>query len=181
VRAAGSELHGLQLWVALPVADEETEPAFHHHPAETLPLVEDGGLRVRVLAGSAYGATSPVRTFSPLFYVDAWLPAGGALPLPGEHVERAAYVVDGAVRCGGERVEARRLIVLARGATAALEADGPARVALLGGEPIGARHVWWNFVSSSRERIEQAKRDWASGRFPKIPGDEIDFIPLPES
>ena len=181
LRRTGSRAHGLQLWVALPLAQEETEPEFHHHPAQTLPSVEIAGARIRVLAGSAYGETSPVKTFSPLFYADVAVPGGCELSLPSEHEERAAYIVDGAVTCGSERGERGRMLVFAKGAEVVLRASADARIALIGGTPInGERHIWWNFVSSSEARIEQAKRDWKEGRFPKVPGDEAEFIPLPE-
>jgi redox-sensitive bicupin YhaK (pirin superfamily) len=180
-RQAGSRLDGLQLWVALPLSHEETNPEFHHHPARDLPAVNIAGTQVRVLAGSAFGETSPVRTLSPLFYVDAAMPAGSELPLPNEHKERAAYVVSGSVECGNERAERGRMLVFTPGATATLRAVSDARVALIGGAPIdGERHIFWNFVSSSRARIEQAKRDWREGRFAKVPGDEQAFIPLPD-
>ena len=181
LRHSGSRLDGLQLWVALPLGHEETHPEFHHHPARDLPAAGIGGVRIRVLAGSAFGETSPVRTFSPLFYVDAALPGGSELPLPGEHEERAAYVVSGAVACGNERAERGRMLVFTPGAKATLRAVNDARVALIGGAPIdGERHIFWNFVSSSQARIEQAKRDWREGRFPKVPGDEQEFIPVPD-
>jgi redox-sensitive bicupin YhaK (pirin superfamily) len=179
LRESGSRIHGLQLWVALPLADEEVAPEFHHHPASTLPALEQGGARIRVLAGTAYGQTSPVRTFSSLFYVDIALPAGCSLPVPREHEERAAYVVEGAIECGTQRAESRRMLVFTPGAEVVLRAETDARVVLVGGAPIdGERHIFWNFVSSSKERIEQAKRDWKEQRFPKVPGDEIEFIPL---
>jgi redox-sensitive bicupin YhaK (pirin superfamily) len=180
-RQAGSRLDGLQLWVALPLSHEETNPEFHHHPARDLPAVNIAGTRVRVLAGSAFGETSPVKTLSPLFYVDAAMPAGSELPLPNEHEERAAYVVSGSVECGNERAERGRMLVFTPRAAATLRAVSDARLALIGGAPIdGERHIFWNFVSSSRARIEQAKRDWRQGRFAKVPGDEQEFIPLPE-
>lgn len=180
VRAAGTTVHGLQLWVALPQADEELEPSFEHYPAETLPAVELPGARARVLAGSAYGATSPVRTCSPLFYVDVIVEAGGAVTVPGEHEERALYVVDGAIGCGGERVETGHLLVLVPGADVCVEAPAGARLVMLGGAPLdGPRHIFWNFVSSSRERIDQAARAWRERRFPTVPGDEVEFVPLP--
>lgn len=180
-RKTGSSMHGIQLWVALPQAYEEVEPEFHHHPAEELPALEPEGMHLCVLAGTAYGAEAPVRTFSPLFYVDALLPAGSELPLPLEHEERAAYVVEGVVSCDDERAAAGRMLVFSRGGMPVLRAETAARVMLLGGAPLdGPRHIWWNFVSSSKERIEQAKRDWKEGRFPKVPGDEIEFIPLPD-
>jgi len=180
-RRAGSHLHGLQLWVALPLAHEETTPEFHHHPAVTLPALHLGGARIRVLAGNAYGKTAPVKTLSPLFYADVALPVGSGLPLPSEHAERAVYVIDGAVRVGEESAEPGRMLVFEKGAEVALHATADARIVLIGGAPIdGERHIWWNFVSSSEARIEQAKRDWKEGRFPKVPGDETESIPLPE-
>ena len=181
LRKAGSRLHGLQLWVALPRAKEETDPDFRHYPAAALPEMRKGGARVRVLAGTAYGAASPVQTLSPLFYVEAMIPAGGELPLPEEHPERAAYVVEGTISCGEALVGPARMAFFAPGPTPPLRAVSPARVALIGGAPLdGERHIWWNFVSSSRERIERAKRDWKEGRFVPVPG-ETEFIPLPES
>jgi redox-sensitive bicupin YhaK (pirin superfamily) len=180
-RRAGSRVHGLQLWVALPLAHEETSPEFHHHPAATLPALDLAGARIRVLAGSAYGKTAPVKTLSPLFYADVALPVGSELPLPSEHAERAAYVIGGAVRVGEESAERGRMLVFATGAEVTLRATADARVALIGGAPIDReRHIWWNFVSSSKARIEQAKREWKEGRFPKVLGDEIESIPLPE-
>ncbi|HUA27128.1 MAG TPA: pirin family protein [Steroidobacteraceae bacterium] len=181
LRQSGARLDGLQLWVALPLRHEETDPEFHHHPARDLPAVDIAGTKIRVLAGSAFGETSPVRTFSPLFYVDAAMPAGSRLPLPDQYEERAAYVVSGKVECGEQRAERGRMLVFAPGAPATLRAVSDARVALVGGAAIdGERHIFWNFVSSSQARIEQAKRDWREGRFPKVPGDEQEFIPLPE-
>ena len=181
LRRAGSRMNGLQLWVALPLAHEETEPKFHHYPGETLPSIDLAGARARVLAGTAYGVRSPVQTFSPLFYVEVAMPAGSELPVPLEHVERAAYVVAGAIECGAERAEPGRMLVFTPGAQVLLRARADSRLALIGGAPIdGKRNIYWNFVSSSKERIEQAKRDWKEGRFPKIPGDEVEFVPLPE-
>jgi len=180
-RRAGSRLHGLQLWVALPSAYEETDPEFHHHQADTLPLIDIAGARVRVLAGSAFGQTSPVKTFAPLFYADVAMPAGCELVVPNEHEERAAYVAEGRITCGNEHAERGRMLVFARGAEVALRATSDARMVLIGGAPIdGERHIWWNLVSSSKARIEQAKLDWKEGRFPKVPGDEAEFMPLPE-
>ncbi len=180
-RRAGSRMDGLQLWVALPVASEETEPEFHHHAAKTLPSLDVAGARIRVLAGTAYGEKSPVKTFAPLFYLDVAMPAGCELPVPRDHEERAAYVVDGAITCGNERAERGRMLVFTVGADVLLRATTDARIVLLGGSPIdGERHIWWNFVSSSKARIEQAKHDWKEGRFPKVPGDDVEFIPLPE-
>ena len=179
-RQAGSGLHGLQIWVALPLAHEEAEPSFHHYPGARLPARDQGGVRLRVLAGSAFGLTSPVDTLSSLFYVDAVMSPGATLSLPNEHEERAVYVIDGAVDCGTERPEPGRMLVFVPGASVTLRADAPARVVLLGGAPLdGPRHIYWNFVSSSKARIEQAKRDWKDGRFPKVPG-ETELVPLPE-
>jgi len=180
-RRLGSRLHGLQLWVGLPLADEETEPAFHHHPASTLPEKDEGGVKLRVLAGTAYGLTSPVATLSPLFYVEALMPAGSELVLENEYEERAAYIVEGALGCGVEPAPEGRMLVFERGERAVLRAVSGSRVVLVGGAPLdGERHIYWNFVASSKERIERAKDDWREGRFPKVPGDEVEFIPLPE-
>lgn len=177
LRSKGSRMNGLQLWVALPAAHEETEPGFHHHPAETLPALRVEGAQIRVLAGSAYGRTSPVRTFSPLFFADVALPAGSMLPVPQEHPERAAYVIEGTLGYGEERVAAGSMLILGRGAGIAVRASSNCRLVLLGGAPLdGKRHIWWNFVSSSKDRLEQAKRDWIEGRFPEVPGDEAEIV-----
>ena len=179
-RQNASQLHGLQLWVALPLAYEETAPSFHHHAGTTLPERDYGGVRLRVLAGTAYDLTSPVGVLSPLFYVDAVMAAGSELALPSGHEERAVYVVDGVLRCGAERAEVGRMLVFAQDAKVVLRAEAPTRIVLVGGAPLdGKRYIDWNFVSSSKERLEQAKRDWKEGRFPKVPGDDVDFIPLP--
>jgi len=180
-RQAGSRLHGLQLWVALPQAHENDEPSFHHRAAPRLPEREEAGVRLKVLAGTAFGMASPVKTLSPLFLVDVVVAGGTAFSLPVEHAERALYVVDGAVDCGAARTEAGRMLVFAPGASVMVHAEASARLVLLGGAPLdGPRHIDWNFVSSSRARIEQAKRDWKEGRFPKVPGDDVEFVPLPE-
>ncbi len=180
LRKTGSRIHGLQIWVALPTEHEEIEPDFHHHPADTLPSFEDAGVKVRVLAGEAYGRRSPVRALSSLFYVEAKLGAGASITVPVEPRERAVYVVEGSIACAGERLDARHMIVLAAGSEAIVRAEQPSHVVMIGGEPLdGPRHIWWNFVWSSEERIEQAKRDWREGRFGKVYGDETEFIPLP--
>jgi redox-sensitive bicupin YhaK (pirin superfamily) len=179
--AKGSELHGLQLWVALPRALEESEPSFRHHAASTMPEREVQGVELRVLAGNAYGLSSPVQCLSPLFYVDAVMPAGSELALPNEHAERAVYVVGGAIQCASERIEVGRMLIAANGASIVVRAEVPTRIVLVGGAPLdGERHIDWNFVSSSKERLMQARRDWQEGRFPKVPGDEVEFIPLPD-
>lgn len=178
-RAAGDHLHGLQSWVALPETQEETAPAFSHHPAASLPVVEDDGTRLRVIAGRAYGLVSPVPVLSPQYYVHADLAPGTALPLPDEYPERAAYVVSGSVAVDGSTHAAGKLLVFGPGDAPVLRATDGATVMLLGGEPVGPRYLDWNFVSSSRERIEQAKADWRAGRW-KLPDlDDAEFIPLP--
>lgn len=180
LRETGSRLCSLQLWVALPLAEEESEPSFQHHPSDTLPELERDGARIRVLAGTAFGATSPVRTLSPLFFVEVRLPQGAAIELPTDYPERAAYVVSGAVTCGRERIEAHSLGVLAPDARPRLQAESDTRLVLLGGAPLeGPRFIEWNFVASSKARIERAKDDWRNRRFPSIPGDDQEFIPLP--
>ena len=181
-RRGAHRLAGIQSWVALPKDAEEAAPDFAHHAAAALPMVEDGGARLRLIAGEGWGARSPVATVSPLFYADAELGPGAALPLPDGHEERGAYVVQGGVEVAGDRFEAGRMLVFRAGDALALRA-GPrgARVLLLGGAAMdGPRYMFWNFVSSSRERIEQAKADWKDGRFGMVPGDEAEFIPLPE-
>lgn len=182
LRVRTNRLFGIQSWVALPKAAEETTPGFAHHPAADLPLVEEAGLRMRLIAGSGWGLNAPVAVSSPLFYADAALSSGAAVPLPDEHEERAAYVLSGSVDVAGDRFEAGRMLVFRAGDRLALRA-GPqgARLLLLGGAAMdGPRFLFWNFVASSRERIEQAKADWKAGRFGRVPGDETEFIPLPE-
>lgn len=174
-------LHGLQFWVALPRKDEEIEPEFWHYGTDAIPSLVRGGAELRVIAGEAYGVRSPVKVYSPLFYVDVCMQAGAKLDLPTGYIEQAVYVIDGVVELDGETVAARHMAVLNPGAGAAIAARSPSHLILLGGEPFPEpRHIWWNFVSSSPERIEQAKRDWEARRFPLIPGDDREFIPLPE-
>ncbi len=181
VRANGGRMHGIQTWVALPQKDEEIAPRFEHHPRQTIPVVNRPGAELHVIVGTAYGATSPAGVLSPTLYVHAALEDGATLPVDDEHEERAVYVVDGAIECDGKRFEEGTMLVLRPRAAVSIRASGKTNVMLAGGAPIdGARHVFWNFVSSSKERIEQAKADWREGRFPKVPGDEIEFIPLPE-
>ncbi len=182
IRKSGAHLHGMQLWVALPTCDEQTEPSFQHHPASTIPTVERPGVRLRIIAGSAYGEASPVKLMSPLFYVEARLGRGSELSLPDEHRARAAYVVSGAFAVDGKSHGEGRMVVFREGQPARIRALDQAHVLLLGGAPLdGERHIWWNFVSSSKERIERASSDWRDRRFPKVPGDETEFIPLPEA
>jgi len=179
-RAAGHRMHGIQTWVALPKDHEEAEPEFFHHAAATLPLLERDGVRLRVIAGEAFGLRSPVHVYAPTLYVDAEFLGGSVLILPPEHVERAVYVVAGAVRIDGAEVSPQRMLVLPAGADVEIAADAGARVLMCGGAPLdGERFLWWNFVSSSRQRIERAKADWLAQRFGQVPG-ETEFIPLPE-
>ena len=181
-RGHANRLFGIQSWVALPKAAEETAPAFVHHPAATLPVAAEPGLRLRLIAGAGWGLTAPVAVSSPLFYADATLGPGAFLPLPDDHEERAAYVVAGAVAVGDDRFEAGRMLVFRAGDRLALQGGtAGARLLLLGGAAMdGPRYLFWNFVASSRERIEQAKDDWRAHRFAKVAGDETEFIPLPE-
>jgi redox-sensitive bicupin YhaK (pirin superfamily) len=179
VRRTGQQLHGIQAWVALPAEAEEVEPSFHHHPAGSLPSITIDGAKRTLIAGTAFHATSPVQTYSPMFYIDVESEAGATVYLPHEHEERAVYVATGAIELGGERYAAGRMLIVEPGVEAAWRAVEGSRVMMLGGAPVGERHLWWNFVSSRPDRIEQAKRDWAEGRFDRVPG-ENDFIPLPE-
>ncbi|MEO8557849.1 MAG: pirin family protein [Rhodospirillales bacterium] len=180
LRAAGQHLHGIQSWVALPKADEEAPASFVHHPKASLPMHELPGAKLRVIAGTAYGLTSPVAVYSPTLYVDADLQSGARIDLPDDHEERAAYVARGKIKIGEREFCEGQMAVFHPGASVKLEALAPSRVMLLGGAKLdGERHLWWNFVSSSKDRIEQAKRDWRAGRFGQVPG-ETEFIPLPQ-
>jgi redox-sensitive bicupin YhaK (pirin superfamily) len=182
VRRSDSRLFGIQSWVALPERDEECEPTFSHTAASELRVIEGEGKRVRLVAGELFGARSPVSTLSELFYADATLETGATLALAAGYEERAAYVVEGSVSVGrdGETYPSGQLLVFKPGEVIALVAAEPARVMLLGGAPLdGQRYIFWNFVSSSRERIEQAKEDWRAGRFAPVP-EETESIPLPD-
>jgi redox-sensitive bicupin YhaK (pirin superfamily) len=180
LRTGQSEIHGIQTWIALPMAREEDPPSFAHHPASALPELRRDGAVLRVIAGDAYGARSPVAVASPTLYVDARLDDGARLELPDEHVERAVYVAEGELQIGNEIHAVGQLVEFSPGAASSVIARGAARVLVLGGAPLdGSRHIWWNFVSSSRDRIERAKRDWDERRFDPVPGD-AERIPLPE-
>jgi redox-sensitive bicupin YhaK (pirin superfamily) len=179
IRAAGHRLWGLQSWVALPDGHEEEEPSFLHYGSDRLPLIERNGVTIRVIAGRAFGEASPVPALSPMFYADASMPIRSQLALPMEYEERAAYIVQGALEVDEEVFNAGTLLIFTPGAKADITAFGNSRVALLGGAPLGERHIWWNFVSSSQERIERAKAQWKAGQFAPVPG-ETEFIPLPE-
>lgn len=177
-RQMTSTLHAIQTWVALPDDQEEAEPTFHHHPADSLPRWQDQGATLTLIVGSAYGRTSPVQAFSPILYLDVVLPAGSRVTLPADYSERAVYSMTAGLRLDGLALEPHRLVVLAAGEAISLTADADARCVVVGGEPVGARQKWWNFVSSRPGRIEQAKRDWQDGAFGTVPG-ETEVIPLP--
>lgn len=179
-RQQGEPLFGIQSWIALPQAHEEIAPTFEHFDAHVLPQVQDGGMRARVIAGSAFGETAPVNTLCDWFYAEVQLDAGTAAPLDADQEERGIYLAEGAVEIAGENFEAPQLLVFRPGDRITVKATRNARLMYLGGAGMNERrHIWWNFVSSSRERIEQAKQDWKSGRFDPVPG-ETEFIPLPE-
>jgi redox-sensitive bicupin YhaK (pirin superfamily) len=180
VREATRSMHGLQLWVGLPQAHEEAEPAFIHTPSDRIPSIMIGDITVRILIGEAFGVASPVATLSPTLYLDVEAPRGGTLTLPAEGLERSIYALS-PLAIDGDVVEPRQLALLepSREATVSIGPEG-GRFVVLGGEPLdGERHIWWNFVSSSRARIETAKRDWKEQRFAGVPG-ETEFIPLPD-
>ena len=177
---ANGGLELMQLWVGLPEADEETEPAFTHYERALLPERHEGGVWTRLVAGSAYGDTSPVKTHSPLFFLHAELESGAELALPGGYSEQAVYVVRGDVGHAGTTYGAGQLLVFDGDGAAKLEASSAVTLIVFGGEPLGERHLFWNFVSSRKERLEQAKADWRAGRFALPPDDRDEFIPLPE-
>lgn len=188
-RHEGQPLYGIQVWVALPQSHEGMAPEFHHHPAGTLPVVEEDGVRLVIIAGEAFGKVSPVRVFAPMYFVEARLKAGARLALPAQHAEWGVHVVEGSVRLNdtasgmassGTVLHSLDMAVGREGEAPALEAEEDSLLMLFGGAPLdGERHLWWNFVSSSPDLIEAAKRDWAEGRFPLVPGDENERIPLP--
>lgn len=178
VTATDHRLHGLQLWLALPEEDEESEPVFHHYAASDIPAVDLDGVPARVMMGSAYGVTSPVKVFAETVYVEAHLQAGQSIELPDAE-ERAVYVAGGSLEAEGEAIPEHSMAVFARAEGVRVSATSEARIAIIGGEPLGRRYIEWNFVSSRQPRIEQAKEDWKAGRFQKVPGDEDEFIPLP--
>jgi redox-sensitive bicupin YhaK (pirin superfamily) len=180
VKSSDNTLEGLQLWLALPEADEEMEPEFHHYGPTDIPQIEVESVAVRVLIGAAYGARSPVKTFAETLYVEAELKAGQSLVLPDNVEERAVYVARGQLSARGNLIDRLSMAVFAPERKLAVTATEDTRIAIVGGQHLPPRHIWWNFVSSRKERIEQAKRDWLSEAFPNIPGDDIEFIPLPE-
>ncbi|RYE35411.1 MAG: pirin family protein [Hyphomicrobiales bacterium] len=180
-RATGPKLYGIQAWLALPKTHEEVAPEFTHHGAQDLPRIVEGGKRISLIMGSAYGQTSPVKFPWDALYAEAVLSPGAILPLDPDYDERAIYIVSGKVDIAGEEFGAGQLLVFKPGDRISILAIDQARVMIVGGEPMdGPRNIWWNFVSSSKERIEQAKHEWKTGRFDTVPGDESEFIPLPE-
>jgi redox-sensitive bicupin YhaK (pirin superfamily) len=179
-RAGGARLFGIQSWVALPSEHEETAPAFLHRDRGELPVIEDAGARVRLIAGELFGVTAPVETRSALFYADVALDRGARLPVDAVHEERAIYTLAGEIEIAGDRFAPGQLLVFRPGDALEVRATEDARFMLLGGEPMdGPRYIWWNFVSSRKDRIEAAKADWKASRFAAVPG-EHEFIPLPE-
>ncbi|GLI25272.1 hypothetical protein GGQ86_005188 [Xanthobacter flavus] len=181
VKARGGPLFGIQSWIALPKALEETNPDFLHADSEALPVVADGGVRARVILGSAFGATSPVALASPATYVEIQLAAGAHAPVDPTHEDRALFTLEGEVEVDGTAFPPGQMLVIRRGVATSVRARTPARLMLVGGEPLeGPRYIWWNFVSSSLDRLEAAKAAWREGRFDLIPMDHDEFIPAPE-
>jgi redox-sensitive bicupin YhaK (pirin superfamily) len=180
-RARGGTLSGLQTWVALPTEAEDTTPTFAHHDHAALPVIDDRDKTVRLIAGRLYGKKSPVVTFSDMFYAHAQLAPGARLPLDADHEERAIYTLTGDIEIAGQRYAPGRLLVFRPGDRITVDAIEAAGLMLLGGASLdGPRYIWWNFVSSRPERIRQAGTDWKAGRFPRVPEDEREFIPLPD-
>lgn len=187
-RANGQKMHGIQSWIALPEEAEETAPEFHHHPKASLPVIEKDGAVMRLIAGAAYGETSPVKTFSAMFYLGVEAQEGAAIDLPEDHEERALYIVDGGVTVDGERHDAGRMLVFNKNDNPEVRTTAASKLMLLGGAPLGKRLIWWNLVASSQDKIDRAKADWrasAENEFKdsafSLPPGETEFIPLPES
>ncbi len=179
-RAAEARIEGIQTWHALPEADEEIDPSFQHYGSDEIPVVDQGGVRVALIAGSSFGMISPVKVYSDTLYADVRMEPGTQFGVPAEPPERAIYVVSGSIEIGGETFGAQEMLVLNEGPAVHAATSEQTHLMLIGGAPIGPRKMWWNLVSSRPERIEQAKRDWKEGRFASIPGDDEEFIPLPE-
>jgi redox-sensitive bicupin YhaK (pirin superfamily) len=179
-RLEGPDLFGIQAWVALPRSVEDTIPAFQHYARDEMPEIHDSGTQVRLIAGSLYGESSPVVTHSDMFYAEVVLESGASIPLSADYDERAIFIVEGALEIAEDVYEAGRLVVLRPGDEIRVTSKGPSRSMFLGGEPMdGPRYLWWNFVASSKDRIEQAKNDWKLDRFARVPGDD-ERIPLPD-
>jgi len=187
LRASGQHMHGIQSWIALPENAEETAPEFHHHPKDTLPVVVRGGAKMRLIAGSAFGETSPAKTFSPMFYLGVEAESGATIPLPDEYEERALYLVDGGVSVDGEPYDGGRMLVFKPGAAPEIRTTTASKLMLLGGAPLGKRLIWWNLVASTQDKIDRAKANWRASTknnfedtFFSLPPGETEFIPLPE-
>ncbi|MEZ0391970.1 MAG: pirin family protein [Pseudobdellovibrionaceae bacterium] len=186
-RKTGGRVNGIQCWVALPTEFEETEPSFKHHPASTLPEFEIQNIHCKLLLGKAFGKQSPVRLHSDLFYLEVKMPKGSRFSWPEDPRETALYLVEGNVLIENQNIEPQSMVILKSGAGAEIQAQADSRMMILGGHPVGPRLIWWNLVSSSSEKLEEAKRDWILGprsdspRFQKIPGDDLEFIPAPEN
>lgn len=185
LRETGSPMLGIQAWLALPVDKQEIEPAFEHMPSDVLPTIERDGATLRLIAGAAWGERSPVTLHAETFYAEATLEDGASVDMPRDVEERGLYLIDGSIEIAGEAFEPGRLIVFKPDTEVTVDATARSRFMLLGGAPLDGpkdrpRHMYWNFVSTSKERIEQAKNDWREGRFPKVVGDEEEFIPLPD-
>ena len=182
LRAGGQHLHGLQCWVALPLMDEEMVPSFEHYDDHALPVVSGEGKRARIITGKAFGQSSPVKTRWDTIFAEVTLEPGAKMPLDADYEERAIFIVEGEIDVGGDRFESERLLVFRPNDRITVTAITRARVVILGGAAMdGPRHIWWNFVSSSQERINQAKADWKLGRWAPVPGDNSEFIPLPDN
>jgi redox-sensitive bicupin YhaK (pirin superfamily) len=177
---AGGQLEMIQTWVALPEKDEENAPSFNNYQPEELPVYTDKGVWMRLIAGDAYGLRNNVKTLSPLFYLHALIEKGTKFGLPKEHSERGVYVAKGSIEVNGQTYEEGKMLVFLKGVDPVMYAKEDSTLMLMGGEPLGERFIWWNFVSSRRERIEQAKEDWKQGRIILPPNDNKEFVPLPE-
>src|SRR5215213_901205 len=177
---AGGQLEMIQTWVALPEKDEEASPSFNNYKPDELPVFTDKGVWMRLIAGNAYGLRNEVKTNSPLFYLHVMLKAGASFELPAEHTERGFYIAKGSVEVSGNSYEAGKMLVFSKGADPVIKAKENTTLMMLGGEPLGERFIWWNFVSSRSERIAQAKEDWKHGRIMLPPNDNHEFVPLPD-
>lgn len=177
---AGGDMEMIQTWVALPEKDEEANPAFNNYKPESLPIFTDTGVWMRLIAGSAFGLKNDVKTHSPLFYLHVVLQPGASFGLPNGHAERALYIVKGSIEVQGRTYSIGQMLVFQHDNDPSIKALQPTTLMLLGGEPLGERFIWWNFVSSRRERIDQAKADWKAGRIILPPNDNHEFVPLPE-
>lgn len=181
-RKSTGRLFGIQAWAALPKSHEESGPSFAHHTVDELPRIEGEGKRVRLVMGDLYGQSAPASFPHPTFYAEVMLAPGAVLPLDPDYDERAIYILSGEIDIAGDTFAGGQLLILHPGDRISILANSNARLIVLGGEPMdGPRHLWWNFVSSSKERIEAAKEDWRQGRFDTVPGDEEEFIPLPDA